>query len=188
VREEQDRGVSAAQSASFKGCKLIVFAGAGFGGTHLHDVRSNLLRESMPVLPAYLVLNVREIRGKRYGIFSCCLRRPIERHVVRMARQGGPCRHVANPVKLAPSRSLGAFHATPGRALSPVAMYKGGLKRTSSRRRSTGGSWPLAELPFGRGTQNGRCVTPVWLWLEWVRIESRGMYMHIEIMQPIKIA
>jgi len=51
VREEQDRGVSAAQSASFKGCKLIVFAGAGFGGTHLHDVRSNLLRESMQYSP-----------------------------------------------------------------------------------------------------------------------------------------
>ena len=50
-------------------------------------------------------------------------------------------------------------------------------------------SWPLAELPFGRGTQNGKMrVTPVWLWLEWVRIESGGIVLHIEIMQPIEIA
>src|SRR5207249_4865826 len=49
VREEQDRGVSAAQPASFQGCKLIVFAKAGFGGTNSDDVRSDLLRKSMPV-------------------------------------------------------------------------------------------------------------------------------------------
>ena len=60
MREEQDRGVSAAQSASFKGCKLIVFAGDGFGGTHLHDVRSNLLRESMPVFARIPGFNVIE--------------------------------------------------------------------------------------------------------------------------------
>src|SRR5262249_52906416 len=31
-------------------------------------------------------------------------------------------------------------------------------------------------------------VTPVWLWLEWVRVEGGGIVLHVEIMQPIKIA
>ena len=31
-------------------------------------------------------------------------------------------------------------------------------------------------------------MTPVWLWLEWVRVERGGIVLHIEIMQPVKIA
>ena len=34
--------------------------------------------------------------------------------------------------------------------------------------------------------ENG--MASVWLWLEWVRVECRGIVLHIEIMQPIEIA
>ena len=46
----------------------------------------------------------------------------------------------------------------------------------------------LGFLRLGSAPKWEYGVTSVWLWLEWVRVERRGIVLHIEIVQPIEVA